>query len=190
MPWKHNGRTIREGKAWIADDGTQHPAVWMRWSDSEKKANGLIWEDPPASAEPVDGRFYWGRNTDGSLIERKLDDEDAKDDDGKQLYEADGKTKLINEGLKTIWIRQTKKTANNMLSVTDWVVTRKSEKGTAIPDATTTFRDSVRTKCAEIETNINACKKLADFIKLFDTPLDKDGVPTGNPPIYDFPEEI
>ena len=66
MPWKHNGRTIREGKAWIADDGTQHPAVWMRWSDSEKKANGLIWEDPPASAEPVDSRFYWGRNTDGS----------------------------------------------------------------------------------------------------------------------------
>ena len=42
----------------------------------------------------------------------------------------------------------------------------------------------------EIETNINACKKLADFIKLFDTPVDKDGVPTGNPPIFDFPEEI
>ena len=106
------------------------------------------------------------------------------------MYEEDGTTKLINEGLKTIWIRQTKETANNMLSKTDWLVTRKSEKGTAIPDATTTFRDSVRTKCAEIETNINACKKLADFIKLFDTPMDKDGVPTGNPPIYDFPKEI
>jgi len=189
MPWKHNGKIIKEGKAWVADDGTQHPAVWMRWSDSEKKANGLIWENPPASAEPVDSRFYWGRNTDGSLIERKLEDEDAKDEDGKQLYKEDGKTKLINEGLKTIWIRQTKETANGMLSPTDWLVTRKSEKGTVIPDATTTFRDSVRTKCAEIETNINACKKLADFIKLFDAPKDKDGMPTGNAPIYDFPSE-
>ena len=28
-----------------------------------------------------------------------------------ELYEEDGKTKLINEGLKTIWIRQTKRTA-------------------------------------------------------------------------------
>ena len=77
-----------------------------------------------------------------------------------------------------------------MLSKTDWLVTRKSEKGTAIPDATTTFRDSVRTKCAEIETKINACSSLADFMKLFDTPVDSDGNPTGdNAPIYDFPKE-
>ena len=71
-----------------------------------------------------------------------------------------------------------------MLSVTDWVVTRKSEKGTAIPDATTTFRDSVRTKCAEIETKINDCSSLTDFMKLFETPSDG-----GNPPIFDFPSE-
>jgi hypothetical protein len=192
MPWKKSdGTYIKEGKGWVGVDGTKFPSVWTRFSDTELKSFGLTWEDPPASAEPVDTRFYWGRNNDGSLIERKLDDEDAKDGDGKQLYEEDGKTKLINEGLKTIWIRQTKNTANGMLSPTDWFVTRKSEKGTAIPDATTTFRDSVRTKCSEIETKINACSSLADFMKLFDAPVDSDGNPTGdNPPIYDFPDEI
>ena len=183
MPWKHNGIIIKEGKSW--SDGTyNHPYNWASaWSAKDKKKFKLVWEEEEDIS--FDNRFYLSKG-----IERKLDDEDAKDEDGKQLYEEDGKTKLINEGLKTIWIRQTKKTANNMLSKTDWLVTRKSEKGTAIPDATTTFRDSVRTKCAEIETNINACKKLVDFIKLFDTPMDKDGVPTGNPPIFDFPEEI
>ena len=183
MPWKHNGIIIKEGKCW--SDGTyKHPYNWASaWSAEDKKKFKLVWEKEEDTS--FDNRFYWSKG-----VERKLDDEDAKDADGKQLFEEDGKTKLINEGLKTIWIRQTKETANNMLSRTDWLVTRKSEKGTAIPDATTTFRDSVRTKCAEIETKINACKKLADFIKLFDTPMDKDGVPTGNAPIYDFPKEI
>ena len=183
MPWKHNGIIIKEGKSW--SDGTyKHPYNWASaWSAEDKKTFKLVWEKEEDTS--FDNRFYWSKG-----VERKLDYEDAKDADGKQLFEEDGKTKLINEGLKTIWIRQTKETANNMLSRTDWLVTRKSEKGTAIPDATTTFRDSVRTKCAEIETKINACKKLADFIKLFDTPMDKDGVPTGNAPIYDFPKEI
>ena len=183
MPWKHNGVIIKEGKSW--SDGTyKHPYNWASaWSAEDKKKFKLVWEKEEDTS--FDNRFYFSKDN-----PKKLDDEDAKDANGKQLYQEDGKTKLINEGLKTIWIRQTKETANNMLSKTDWLVTRKSEKGTAIPDATTTFRDSVRTKCAEIETKINACKKLADFIKLFDTPLDKDGVPTGNPPIYDFPKEI
>ena len=183
MPWKHNGVIIKEGKSW--SDGTyKHPYNWASaWSAEDKKKFKLVWEKEEDTS--FDNRFYFSKDN-----PKKLDDEDAKDANGKQLYQEDGKTKLINEGLKTIWIRQTKETANNMLSKTDWLVTRKSEKGTAIPDATTTFRDSVRTKCAEIETNISACKKLADFIKLFDTPMDKDGVPTGNPPIYDFPEEI
>ena len=190
MPWKKSdGTYIKEGKAWVGVDGTKYPSVWTRFSDTELKSFGLTWEDPPASAEPVDSRFYWGRNTDGSLIERRLDDEDAKDDDGKQLYKEDGKTKLINEGLKTIWIKKTKETANGMLSRTDWLVTRKSEKGTAIPDATTTFRDSVRTACNTIETKINNCSNLTQFIALFDVPLDSDKLPTGNAPMFDFPQE-
>ena len=122
-------------------------------------------------------------------IERKLDDEDAKDEKGKQIYEDDGKTKLINEGLKTIWIRQTKQTTNYLLSKWDWQIVRKAEKDKAIDSNVATYRDAVRSACDKIEKSITDCKTLADFMKLFDTPM-KDGVPTGNAPIYDFPEEI
>ena len=80
MPWKHNGKTIMEGKAWVADDGTQHPATWSRWSDDDKKSKGLTWEDQPASDKPFDNRFYSGRKTDGSLIERSLTDINSVDE--------------------------------------------------------------------------------------------------------------
>jgi len=39
--WKHNGRTIRVGKAWTADNGVQNPANWHIWSASEKVAAGV-----------------------------------------------------------------------------------------------------------------------------------------------------
>ena len=183
MPWKHNGRTLKAGKAWVSDSGVKHPAIWMRWSDSEKKDNGLTWEDPPASEAPFDNRFYWGRKTDGTLIERSLTDVKEVDGDGKAILDPDG-NQIITLGLKSIWITQTKTTANYLLSESDWMVTRKSEKGTAIPDATTTYRDSVRTACNTIETKINACSNLTQFMALFDAPLDGS-----NPPMFDFPKE-
>ena len=186
MPWKKSdGTYIKEGKAWVGVDGTKFPSVWTRFSNDELKSFGLTWENPPSSSEPVDDKFYWGRNTDGSLIEKNLDDEDAKDQDGKQLYEVDGKTKVINKGLKTVWIEKTKETARVKLNKHDWLITRKSEKGTAIPSDVTTYRDAIRTKCTSIETAINNCSSHADFIKLFDTPSDGS-----NPPIFDFPDEI
>ena len=58
------------------------------------------------------------------------------------------------EGLKTIKIRAVKKEANNLLSETDWYVTRKSEKSTAIPSNITTWRNGIRTKQAAMETLI------------------------------------
>ena len=53
-----------------------------------------------------------------------------------------------------ILIRQVKQEAEKILNETDWYVTRKSEKSTAIPSAITTHRDAVRTKQAEMETAI------------------------------------
>ena len=190
MPWKHNGKIIKEGKAWVSDSGVKHPAIWMRWSDSEKKDNGLAWEDPPASEAPFDNRFYWSRKTDGSLTEKSLTDINVVDKDGKEVIDPKTGKQMIQLGLKSIWITQTKQTANTLLSESDWMVTRKAEKGTAIPDATKKYRDSVRTACNTIETKINACSNLTEFMALFDAPVDKDGIPTGdNPPIYDFPKE-
>ena len=182
MPWKHNGKIIQEGKSW--SDGTyKHPYNWASsWSAEDKKKFKLVWEKEEDTS--FDNRFYISKG-----VERKMEDEDAKDEDGNQLYELDGKTKIINYGLKTIWIRKTKETANNYLSKWDWQIVRKAEKDKAIDSNVATYRDAVRSACDKIEKSITDCKTLADFMKLFDEPM-KDGMPTGNAPIYDFPEEI
>ena len=151
MPWKHNGRAIKVGRSWVDDNNIRHPSNWMIWSDS-KADKDLVWEDPPASEAPFDNRFYWGRQADGTLIERSLTDINVVDDDGNAEIDPMTNQQMVNKGLKTVWITKTKQTANDLLSNTDWMVTRKAEKGTAIPDATQTYRDSVRTACSTIET--------------------------------------
>ena len=149
MPWKHNSRTIREGRGWISDDGLKHPQNWAScWSDADKKSFGLTWEDPPAA---FDSRFYWDADTAKSL-------DDVTQSNGS-----------VAEGLKTQWVRSIKKTANSLLSSTDWYVTRKAEAGSAIPDTVQDYRSSVRAKCAEIESTINSVTSIDDFIKLFES---------------------
>ena len=183
MVWKHNGIIIKEGKSW--SDGTyKHPYNWASaWSDADKKKFKLVWEKEADTS--FDNRFYHSKDN-----PKKLNDEDAKDSDGKQLYDADGKTKLINEGLKTIWIRQTKETANALLEKSDWYIIRASDDSSlAVPSDITAKRKAIRDACKTIEDKILACKTLDNFIKLFDAPM-KDGMPTGNAPIYDFPDEI
>ena len=191
MPWKKkDGTIIKAGQGWTDDNNIVHPSNWMIWSDTYKKAVGLTWEDPPASEAPFDDRFYKGRKTDGTLIERGLADVNEVDSDGNKIIDPITNQQMITKGLKTIWIEKTKQDTNTILSKTDWMITRKTEKGTAIPDATTKYRDSVRTACNTIETKINNCSNLKEFMALFDSPVDSDGNYTGdNAPIYDFPKE-
>jgi hypothetical protein len=184
MVWKiTDGDAVAPIGKMFTTKGIKIPPTWNSWTDDNKKKHGLYWEDDPV-VESFDRRFYWSKDN-----PKNLDDVDAKDSDGNQLYKSDGKTKVITTGLKSQWIVQTKRTANDMLAKTDWMVTRKMEKGDAIPTATATFRDSVRTACDTIETKINNCSKLSEFMALFDVPKDSDDKVSGNAPIYDFPKE-
>ena len=184
MVWKHNGRTIQIGKAWVSDTNIKYPRQWNNLTDAEKKSAGLVWEDDPV-VETFDNRFYWAKG-----IEKKIEDENIVDEDGKAVVDPTTGKQQVQLGLKSTYINQTKNTANYLLSKSDWEITRKAEKGTAIASATSTYRDKVRTACDTIETKIKNCSKLSEFIALFDVPLDKDGNPTGNAPIYDFPDEV
>jgi len=163
MAYKYNGRIIRAGRAWSNDEGIQHPGNWMLWSDAEKTAAGLVWEDDPA---PFDNRFYWAAG-----VPKDLEDRINEDD-------------TISEGLRSLYKRQTKETANAMLSATDWYAVRKAETGDVIPSEVLVFRDAVRQKSGEIEALIDGEADLDAFIALFDAPED------GNAPIHDWPEEV
>ena len=191
MPWKKSDGTIVQiGKSWVDDNKIRHPSNWNIWTDAYKKSMGLTWEDPPSIPTPYDDRFYLGRDDKGNLKEKSLTDVNVVDIDGKALIDPDTGKQMVDLGLKSVWIAKTKEKTNNLLARTDWMVVRKSEKGTAIPTATATYRDKVRTACDTIETKINNCSNLTEFKALFDNPLDKDGNPTlDNAPIFDFPSE-
>lgn len=71
--------------------------------------------------------------------------------------------------LKAAKIGELKAIYNFKLSQTDWYVTRKSEKGTAIPSDIQTERDDLRTECNTHEAAINA-KTAKEQIVSYDIP--------------------
>ena len=73
-----------------------------------------------------DDRFYWAKG-----IEKKLEDENVVDVNGKAVIDPTTGKQMIQRGLKYLWIEQTKSSANGLLTVSDWYVTRKSETDTA-----------------------------------------------------------
>ena len=125
--------------------------------------------------ERKDQKYYYVTQGDIALVDgvptqqytntaKRLEDEDAKDENGKQLYVqvwdddkeemVDTSEKLINQGLKSVMTSQVKDTANKLLAKTDWMVIRKAERDVAIPSATATYRAAVITECARLETAI------------------------------------
>jgi len=177
----YQGKALRIGRGWTDADGVKHPTNWNNWSEEEKTAKGLVWQDDPA---PYDSRFYWDADT-----PKAIDDVNAVDADGNPVLDEDG-NQVVTRGLKWNAIQAVKNSANALLSPTDWYVTRKTETDTAIPSEVATYRQAVRTASSTIETAINNAADHAAFMALYDTPVDEDGNPTGNAPINDFPEAI
>jgi|TARA_R100001463_G_scaffold40163_1_gene85440 hypothetical protein len=190
MPWKYNGKILRPGKAWTDNNGTLHSALWMRYDDAWKNKYGIIWEDPAASEESFDNRFYWGRQVDGTLIPRSLTDVNEVDEDNKPILDPDG-NQVVTKGLKTLAIETTKTQAAGQLAPYDWQVIKATEvESYSVPSNVTTYRAAVRTASNNIETAINNAADLAAFMALYDTPVDSDGKPTGKAPIADWPDGI
>jgi hypothetical protein len=131
-------------------------------------------------AKPDDKFYYSSYNIDGSWTST------AKNlDDVTETILGEDVTTL---GLKSQWLAKTKETANSLLAPTDWQVIAKVERDRAIDSNVATYRAAVITKCTAIETAITNAADFDAFKALFDAPVDDDGVPTGNAPIYDWPE--
>jgi hypothetical protein len=73
----------------------------------------------------------------------------------QRFYISEGRDKDLTK-LKTEWTTVQKETARGLLRQYDWYITRKSEKGTAIPANIVTYRDGIRTVCITREGEINA----------------------------------
>ena len=156
------------GNRGITIDGVQHPrTIFTLWTEAERNAIGIYTVDIDESKRKNE---QWYKNTnityafDGSKVTGSYGDATAKApadtkwtqaqiDAGEAPEGADTNTVAV-ECLKTKLIRDVKKKAQSQLNITDWYITRKAEKDTAIPSSITTHRDAVRAKQAEMETAI------------------------------------
>ena len=180
--WKYNDKIIREGRSWVDSDGVTHPTSWGRWTDAEKTAAGLVWEDDPA---PFDNRFWWDANT-----PKGLDDVNEVDENNNPLLDEDGE-QVVTLGLKSVWKGRIKQQAAGKLAPTDWMVIKATEVDAyTVPADITTYRAAVRTASNTIEASIDGAADHAAFVALFVWPTDADGNIIGVAPIADWPEEL
>jgi hypothetical protein len=172
--WTYNGLRKREGRVWTDNNGTMYPSQWWsRTTKEEKEAKGLVWVDDPVQ---YDSRFYTGDGTPKVL-------EDVSE-------EIDGET-VVTKGLKSKAIDMVKAQAAGLLNPTDWMVIKAAEVDDySVPAEITTYRAAVRTASNDIETSITNAADLDAFMALYNVPVDAEGVPTGNAPINDWPDEV
>ena len=162
--------SMPKGNKGITIGDNQYPAsIFTLWSESERNAIGIYTIEIDGTNKK-DNEWYINTNityaydsssnkvkgTYGTATARAHADSTYTNTDKSNGDIPTGKDvgDLKEEGLKTILIRKVKQEAESILNETDWYVTRKSEKSTAIPSAITTHRDAVRTKQAEMETAI------------------------------------
>ena len=182
--WKYSGRTIRENQSWTDDNGITHPRNWYIWSPSDKAAAGLTEVTPET---PPDSRLYtWGYQADGVTISKtakSLTDFGSVDGDGNPVLDGDG-NQIIRLGVRSELKAEVKKQQGSLLAQTDWAVTRKSEKTTAIPSNIQTWRDAIRAKATAMESAIDGAANTDAMAALFlswDAEGNKSGI------LYDWP---
>jgi len=178
---------MMNGNKGITIGDNQYPAaIFTIWTESERNAIGIytieidntnlkdedwyintsITYSYDSSANKVKGAYGTATaiaHADTKWTQAQIDDPSLV---GQAPAGADTNTVRI-EGLKTKLIRDVKNQAEGILNATDWYITRKAEKSTAIPSAITTHRDAVRTKQAAMETAITNAADTAALETLY-----------------------
>ena len=178
------------------------PAVFTLWSESERNAIGIYTVEIDNTNKKSEEWYIntdityafgsgkvtgsYGTATAKAYADTKWTQEQIDDPSlvGQAPDGADTNTVRV-EGLKTKLITQIKQQASNILSQTDWYITRKTEKSTAIPSAITTHRDAVRTKQASMETAITNAADTPALETLYTYTEQEDGSYTR--PLGEFP---
>jgi len=194
--------TMYSGNKGITIGDNQYPkAIFSLWSESERNAINVYTVEIDNS-KFKDQQWYINTNItysfDGTNATGSYGDATAKAhadtkwtqeqiDAGQAPEGADTDTVAV-KGLKTVLIERVKSQAEGELNKTDWYITRKSEKNTAIPSAITTHRDAVRTKQDSMCTAITNASDTPALETLYTYTEQEDGSvtrPIGNIPTLD-----
>ena len=129
-------------------------------------------------------KMTWGKATAHSLV-----DVEVKDEDGKNVLDADG-NKVINEGLKTVKKKQINDEAQSILNNTDWYVIKASEVSDyTLPTNIAKFRAAIRTKCNAMQKQIDDASDVDALQTLFEyTNTGTEESPDITRPLGEFPK--
>jgi hypothetical protein len=173
------------GNRGITLNDLQYPrAIYTLWSEAERNAINIYEVE-------IDKTNYknenWFINTDitysfdGTNVTGSYGTATAKAH-ADTLFTAQDETdglgtegEVATRGLKYNLIQTVKAQAAGLLAETDWYITRKSEKNTAIPSAITTHRNAVRSKQAAMETAITNASDTAALETLYTATKQDDG---------------
>jgi hypothetical protein len=160
-------------------------AIYTLWTEAERNAIGIysiVYDD----SNKEDDRWYINTNQSYAFANNKVTatygSATAKahaDTTWTAQDETDGKGtegEVATRGLKYNLIRDVKAQAADELARTDWYITRKVEKSTAIPSAITTHRNLVRSRQAAMETSITNASDTPALETLYTYTEDSDGV--------------
>ena len=194
-------KIINHPKPLVIGDVRYPARIFSVWTANELAAIGII-EVTFDDSKKKDEQWYINTNqtytydADAGTVTATYGDATAKAH-ANTLYTAQDETdgfgtegEVKTEGLKTKFIRDVKSQAKNLLNQTDWYITRKAEKNTAIPSAITTWRDGIRTKQAAMETLITNASNTAAIETLYtyvNTADEGDPVVMARP-LGEFPE--
>nr|BAR34447.1 N-acetylmuramidase/lysin [uncultured Mediterranean phage uvMED] len=189
-----------KGNKGITIGDNQYPkTIYSLWTEAERNAIG-IYTVAIDSTNKKDETFYI--NTDvtytftgsavtgtyGTATAKRLNDENAVDEDGNNVLDADG-NQVINYGLKTQYKNKFNAEAAGLLSRTDWYVIKAADvTDYSVPSNITTYRAAVRTKVNSMETQIDGCSDVDALITLLTYTEDSEGVVSR--PLGEFPDEV
>ena len=187
---------INNPKSVVIGDVRYPAKIFQLWSQAELNAIG-IYEVITDSTNYKDPAYYNNTNEQynfadgqvtkswGTATAKRLNDENAVDEDGNNLLDDDG-NQVINYGLKTEKKRIVKQQASGLLAPTDWYVVKSTEVADYdIPANILYFRAEVRTKSNEMETQIDNCTTVDELKALYEYTTQEDGTQTR--PLAEFP---
>ena len=186
---------ITNPKSMVIEDVRYPAKIFQLWSQAELNAIG-IYEVITNSTNKKDEAYYINTNEEynfadnqvtrswGTATPKKLEDENATDENGVEL----DPVKVI-KGLKSEKKDTVKKQASGLLAPTDWYVIKANEVADySVPSNITSFRADVRAKSNEMETQIDACTTVEQLETLYTYTQQEDGTITR--PLAEFPEEV
>ena len=193
---------INNPKSVVIGDVRYPAKIFQLWSKSELNAIG-IYEVITDSTNYKDPAYYNNTNEQynfadgqvtkswGTATAKRLNDENAVDEDGNNLLDDDG-NQVINYGLKTEKKRIVKQQASGLLAPTDWYVVKSTEVADYdVPANILSFRADVRTKSNEMETQIDNCTTVDELKALYEyTNTGTEENLVIERPLAEFPKEI